>query len=172
MDPLSVASTGFSLGKSIVSIFESHPKDKARLAANSAALAAAQGGNVAAVVYLKARSGKFGLLTIPAKVPGVIDDANFAGSRISGWATQSTQADAYAKWQQISGMSASTGGASGVPKESGAIIGQVREGSSGDVLPGVSLAGVSIPESVVKWSPYILGGITILWALKYAKKMR
>lgn len=181
MDPLSIAGTGLNLGKGIVSLFESHPKDKYRIQANTYAYNAAMKGSIAGLEYLKSRSTRYGKVVLSAKVPGLPDTlpelgstANVAGQSPGAWATQKAKDDAYAKAQSVAGAVASIdNGATGIPKNSGSItLGQPRDGSTGNVIPDVALAGVNVGAGFTKYAPMILLGITALWAFKYAKKMR
>jgi hypothetical protein len=165
---LPIATTGYNLISSAVSIFSSHPKDAGRLRSNATAYALAVGGNRGAAEYLKGRSGKFGSVKITVAVPQL--DLQVGDTR-GGWATAKTRNDAYNKYLAVADSYAGLGGGQGATqKVSGDIgLGQVREGNVGNVSP--TLASI-VPESITKYAPYILLGITVLWALKYAKKMR
>lgn len=164
---LPVAVTGFNLGKGIVGALSSHPKDKGRLRSNAIAYAAANSGNRGGAEYLKGRSGRFGSVKITVAVPELNVQV---GDPRSGWATAKTRDDAYNKYLAVADKYAGLGGTLGTQKISGEIgVGQVREGNVGNVSP--ALASI-VPESITRFAPYILIGITVLWALKYAKKMR
>ena len=173
MDPLSIVGTGVSLGKSIVGIFESHPDDPQRLADNARAVSLATSGNRGGLEFLKGRSGKFGVVVLTQALSGMSSKSPSVnvGNRVSGWATEKARNDAYNKAQSIgTDYAALGGGQNATPKQAADNpVGQPRDGNAGNVGP--TLAGV-VPEAVTKYAPYILAGITVLWAVKYARKMR
>lgn len=170
--PLAIVGTGLDLGKGIVSIFESHPDDPQRLRDNATALSRA-GSNRGYVEFLKARSGQYGRVVFTSAIPSLSakSPAVAVGGTLGGWATEKARNDAYVKVQGIAAQYAALGGGQGAtPKLAGDNpVGQPRDGNAGNVGP--SLASV-IPESLTKYAPHILLGITALWALKYARKMR
>lgn len=173
MDPLSILGTGVSLGKGVVSLFEKHPDDDKRLADNARALSLANSGNRGGAEFLKGRSGKYGEVYLTQALSGMSSKSPSVnvGNKVSGWATEKARNDAYNKAQQVASTYASLGGGqSATPKQAGDNpVGQPRDGNVGNVGPSLASA---VPEAVTKYAPHILAVITVLWALKYARKMR
>lgn len=76
-------------------LFGGVSKDPERLGKNAAAYDLALSGHAAALDFLKARSGRFGLLPVGV-VPGVNLTAN---ATLGGWGTELARDDAYARYQ-------------------------------------------------------------------------
>lgn len=93
--PVAVATTAAKIASSlpvIGGLFNSHPKDAGRLQSNAKYYSECAAGDADACVALKYMSGRFGLTKTGRY-------CNQGGC--SGWATQSTKDDAYAKCQSL-----------------------------------------------------------------------
>lgn len=117
-----------------------HPKDAGRLRDNQAAfnLANSVAGNRDAYLFLKQRSGKFGILPLPP-IPGI----PFGGGQVGGWASGGdADEDAYAKYKQLAPRyeAAAATSTAALP---GQVVDPTNVGKEPDGLPlGVTEAGM------------------------------
>lgn len=123
-----------------------HATDRQRQATNTLAYnaATAPGGSVAAFMFLKGRSGKFGLIANVPPIPGVT-----GGGAIGGWASPPARDDANAKYTALA------------PKyESGTLPVGTGQRTGNDPVTGQAPATAGLGGSSV-WMWVIAAGIGI-----------
>jgi hypothetical protein len=85
-------SAGVQIVQGVQGLLGGDSKDPERLQKNAAAYAAALNGDKNAALFLKQRTGEFGLVSVPGYE---------GGQPIGGWASPTARADAKAKWTAL-----------------------------------------------------------------------
>lgn len=125
--------------------------DVERLGKNLAAYTLAIAGDDGALQYLRARSGRYGTIPVPA-VPGVNATADAA---LNGWATERARNDAYSKYQ----------GAITKRKELGETLVGIGA-AAGGVSASLIAEGTSLQSGVPPWLLWAGLAVAAFWLLR------
>lgn len=147
-DATSIIATGISV---VSKLFPNKDDKNVRMPANRQAYDMAVQGDAGALAYLRARSGRFGVIAVPSiGLPGT-------PGAIGGWATQAAKDDAWNKFQQASVMAAGSAAQGGVPGSAVVPGGELQQPLA---TPGVQQASMFGGGAIL---PLVLAG-----ALAYA----